>query len=128
MENVERTMGPSLYLCFRLSFDAMLCLACLFMAVTLASCSSQEPMAKLDGSVQKNRMLDHVEGQVKAFCGDCHKVPSPDSFPRDAWSREVDRGFEFYNLSGRSDLDVPLKSDVTRWYRSRAPHYLADTQ
>lgn len=61
-----------------------------------------------------------IESQVEKFCGDCHAVPSPDSFPRDAWHHEVDRGFDFYNVSGRSDLEIPRKSDIVRWYRSRA--------
>jgi hypothetical protein len=57
---------------------------------------------------------------VRTFCGDCHAFPKPDSFPKDAWNREVTRGFEFYNMSGRSDLTIPRKADVLRWYRSKA--------
>lgn len=121
MRNTVRTAGQDLVPCFRLSFYAMFCL---LMAFSLPSCSREKPMAKVDKGTQTNRISEHVEGQVKAFCGDCHEVPSPDSFPRNAWSREVDRGFEFYNLSGRNDLNVPLKSEVIRWYRSRAPSEL----
>lgn len=65
-----------------------------------------------------------LERQVRQFCGDCHAVPRPESFPKDNWLHEVRRGFDFYVKSGRSDLDVPVMTDVARYYRERAPDRL----
>lgn len=62
-----------------------------------------------------------IRPQVVQFCGGCHGVPSPDTFPRDAWYDEVEQGFGFYYTSGRQDLDPPSMQDVVRYYRSLAP-------
>jgi len=62
-----------------------------------------------------------VEHEIKSFCGDCHLMPNPASFPKSAWRDEVRRGFEFYYTSGRTDLKIPKQSDVTQYFVSRAP-------
>lgn len=62
-----------------------------------------------------------TESQVRAFCGDCHAVPRPDSFPRDAWHDMVRRGYLYYVQSGRSDLSPPPMAAVHAYYRERAP-------
>ena len=59
--------------------------------------------------------------EIAVFCGACHVVPSADLFPRDAWYREVKRGFDFYTESGRQDLETPGMASVVSWYRSQAP-------
>jgi hypothetical protein len=69
-----------------------------------------------------------VEQQVKVFCGACHAVPLPDSFPKDAWYHEVKRGFDFYYASGRKDLTPPPQALVVGWYRQRAPERLASPE
>ena len=69
-----------------------------------------------------------VEQQVKIFCGACHAVPLPDSFPKDAWYQEVKRGFDFYYDSGRKDLTPPPQASVVGWYRQRAPERLASPE
>ncbi len=63
----------------------------------------------------------NIEKQVVHFCGDCHALPRPESFPKDAWHDEVRRGFEFYVSSGRTDLKAPILAEVTRYFRERAP-------
>lgn len=65
--------------------------------------------------------MQEVPSDITRFCGACHAVPSPASFPKDAWYDEVRRGFQFYYDSGRSDLTVPVQSAVAAWYRSQAP-------
>lgn len=65
--------------------------------------------------------------EIRLFCGNCHRLPSPDCFPRDAWYSEVQRGFNFYTDSGRSDLHVPVLDSVVQWYRSQAPQELTVT-
>ncbi|MHB8902423.1 MAG: hypothetical protein ACYC6Y_26990, partial [Thermoguttaceae bacterium] len=59
--------------------------------------------------------------RVAAFCGDCHTVPRPESFPRDAWDDEVGKGYEQYARSGRNDLDAPPMGLVKSYYRWLAP-------
>ena len=66
-----------------------------------------------------------VTQQVKVFCGACHAVPLPDSFPKQAWYDEVRRGFNFYYESARTDLVPPRQAQVVTWYQKRAPEQLA---
>lgn len=61
---------------------------------------------------------------ISAFCGDCHDMPLPASFPKEAWRDEVIRGFAFYYASGRTDLTVPVVADVQRYFVDRAPERL----
>jgi len=62
--------------------------------------------------------------QVQTFCGACHAVPSPSSFPRDAWYHEVQRGYQFYFDSGRTDLVIPVQAKIVAWYQAQAPEQL----
>jgi len=62
--------------------------------------------------------------QIAAFCGTCHAMPSPGSFPRDAWHDDVLRGYEFYARSGMTRLDPPPVHAVVDYFRSRAPEEL----
>jgi len=94
-------------------------LICIWLVVSGASCQPDSESVILEEGLSVAD-ASRIETQVKKFCGDCHAVPSPESFPRDAWHREVTRGFEFYNVSGRSDLEIPRKADIVRWYRRRA--------
>ena len=66
--------------------------------------------------------------QVQAFCGTCHAVPLPVSFPRQAWYDEVKRGFNFYYESGRKDLTPPRQASVVSWYQQRAPEKLVEPE
>ena len=65
-----------------------------------------------------------TEHDVKVFCGACHAVPMPESFPKHAWYDEVRRGFQFYYDSGRRDLKPPLQTSVVRYYQQLAPEKL----
>ena len=65
--------------------------------------------------------IEALRPEVVAFCGDCHAVPSPSSFPKDAWSEEVRQGFDFYLESERNDLKVPPVDVVLTYFRSQAP-------
>jgi hypothetical protein len=62
--------------------------------------------------------------EIRVFCGDCHQPPAPDAFPKDAWYKEVQRGFDFYVASKRTDLIVPKMADVLSWYREASPQEL----
>jgi hypothetical protein len=62
-----------------------------------------------------------IEQQVHAFCGkSCHAYPPPDSFPRQHWRAEVERGFRFFDQSGLA-LTPPKLAHVIRYYEDRAP-------
>ncbi len=78
-------------------------------------------IAQIPGSVE----LDAATiARIETFCGDCHVLPRPDSFPRSAWHAEVRMGFEFYAKSGRTDLQPPTIAEVFAYYQSRAPEKL----
>ncbi|MCP4174433.1 MAG: VCBS repeat-containing protein [Fuerstiella sp.] len=72
-------------------------------------------------STENSPPSDDIEEQVVHFCGDCHAMPRPESFPKDAWHSEVRRGFDFYVSSGRTDLNAPILAEVSRYFRERAP-------
>ncbi|MCA9179247.1 MAG: VCBS repeat-containing protein [Planctomycetales bacterium] len=61
---------------------------------------------------------------METFCGACHAKPRPESFPRDAWYAEVQRGFDFYHKSKRTDLRPPPLQKVVDYYRALAPERL----
>lgn len=62
--------------------------------------------------------------RIEAFCGDCHAVPRPDSFPRYAWHKEVTLGYAMYAKSRRQDLQPPTFEETFAYYRQRAPEQL----
>src|SRR5947209_7770753 len=61
-----------------------------------------------------------IIAQVHAFCGACHDYPPPDTFPRSAWKREVERGFSFAEHDALPLTPPPLGA-VVRYYEERAP-------
>lgn len=62
-----------------------------------------------------------MQSRITAFCGACHAMPSPGSFPRDAWHNKVLGGYEFYARSGLTHLDPPPIHATVEYFRSRAP-------
>lgn len=68
--------------------------------------------------------LARLEPAVEGFCGACHATPNPQSFPRKFWHEEVNRGFNLFFQSGRSDLIMPPVSDVVDYFREQAPDRL----
>lgn len=62
--------------------------------------------------------------RIEAFCGDCHAVPLPDSFPRYAWHKEIILGYAMYAKSRRQDLHPPTLEETYAYYRQRAPEQL----
>jgi len=70
-------------------------------------------------------LTEASEAAIRRFCGDCHKLPLPSSFPRDAWHKEVRQGYDLYLASGRSDLPRPVERDAVRFFAATAPERLA---
>lgn len=81
-----------------------------------------ETTGRLDA--QPAEMSEELVTQIRAFCGDCHVMPDPASFPKYNWQEEVRRGFDFYVQSGRDDLTPPAVADVYQYFRRRAPEQL----
>jgi hypothetical protein len=71
---------------------------------------------------------DQIEQQVRAFCGDCHALPRPESFHRDAWYDEVRIGYQMYGRSGRTDLAPPPIEATVHYFRSQAPDRMSYPQ
>lgn len=65
-----------------------------------------------------------MESRIQEFCGDCHALPRPESFHRDAWHDEVEKGYASYLRSGRTDLAPPPMRSAVVYFRSRAPEQL----
>jgi hypothetical protein len=62
--------------------------------------------------------------QVHAFCGACHRYPPPDSFPREAWKMEVERGYLFFADSLRPLRRPPPFEATVKYYEAQAPKEL----
>jgi len=65
-----------------------------------------------------------AEARIRSFCGECHAVPRPESFSRDFWHNEVEKGYQHYARSGRTDLDPPPMGQAVTYYRSLAPSHI----
>lgn len=91
-----------------------------FLLFSLPGCGRREPPSPQGATDDRGP----IALQVAAFCGDCHAVPPPDSFPRRAWREQVELGHRFYVESGRNDLIVPRMNDVIGYYESLAPEEL----
>ena len=70
-------------------------------------------------------LSDDARARVERFCGDCHDLPSPASFPRDRWPKEVRQGFDFYLASLRTDLPRPPEGEAIRYFQQTAPDRLS---
>ncbi len=101
---------------------------CLLSAAAIcASCGSNPdpPVSGNDASLPVDLVdLDSIRPQVVAFCADCHGMPSPASFPKEAWHEEVERGYNFHFASGRTDVKFPPMKQVVDFFRRQAPEKL----
>lgn len=57
---------------------------------------------------------------VHQFCSTCHAYPTPDSFPREHWPKEVRRAYDFFRDSEHRAA-APDVEGVVEYYRRRAP-------
>ena len=90
---------------------------------SVLGCGRNESVVPETKRYEKLTNADTIE-IVQRFCGDCHPVPSPASFPRGKWPAEVERGYKFYYDSGRTDLKEPVVNDTIRYYQSEAAERL----
>ncbi len=79
-------------------------------------------LAALQGTEQPRPLeLEPPPQEIIHFCADCHVLPEPNSFVREVWYEEIEKGYEFYARSGRTDLQPPPLQTVLNYYRQRAP-------
>jgi hypothetical protein len=62
--------------------------------------------------------------EVHRLCGACHAYPPADTFPRFAWRKEVQQGYEFFHKDLSYRFDYPPLEAVVRYYEKRAPDAL----
>jgi hypothetical protein len=89
--------------------------------------SSNIPQSNPTSASTEANATDVTEQQITAFCGGCHAMPKPGSFPKSAWYDEVKRGFDFYHQLKPKDLAPPPVQPVVEYFRSRAPAKLEST-
>jgi hypothetical protein len=94
--------------------------------VVIPACGGRGQTASTEPELTTQR-IQTLRPIVTSFCGDCHAMPPPDSFPRDAWFAEVEQGYRFYLESGRHDLKPPPTRDAVAFYRAQAPEALVTT-
>ncbi len=61
---------------------------------------------------------------IDQFCGDCHATPRPASSGKEEWLGEIEQGLSLYEFSGRSDLPVPSKDVILKYFQIQAPEKL----
>lgn len=104
--------------------QSKLTLAAILCAVIQAVGCGNRPVTQKPGNTADG-ISEQIQGQINTFCSDCHAMPDPASFPKDAWHGEVQRGYGFYYASGRTDLELPVVSDTVRYFVERAPTAMA---
>ena len=62
--------------------------------------------------------------EVHRLCAACHAYPTPDSFPRSVWRKEVKRGYDFFHQELSYRFEYPHLESVVRYYEKRAPESL----
>ena len=83
--------------------------------------NTEVTVEKNDKYFLKRHVSPESAKKIEAFCGDCHKMPIAENFPIDGWKKEVERGFDFYAQSGRTDLTRPNVFDTIAYFTQKAP-------
>ncbi|GAA5507811.1 VCBS repeat-containing protein [Novipirellula caenicola] len=73
---------------------------------------------------EKQTFVNRMRPKVETFCGDCHSMSPPESSTIEEWIDEVDQGFMLYQTSGRTDLEVPDRDQVVKFFQYQAPEKL----
>ncbi|MBI3862358.1 MAG: VCBS repeat-containing protein, partial [Planctomycetia bacterium] len=121
----NRGLGSALRRCGRIAIRLVIGLFLVVMAAAGAiywqSSAARSRESGASGAPLAQAELDAIRPQVTVFCGNCHSVPSPEGFPKNAWHEEVSKGFDFYTKSGRTDLNPPPLERVVTFFRNQAP-------
>jgi hypothetical protein len=94
-----------------------------FGGLLLAGCTTgASPDAESVQNSAATGTLSEVKiAEIRKFCGDCHAVPLPSTFPKANWQEEVRQGYQFYIDSKRTDLVEPVRQDAINYFRDAAP-------
>src|SRR5262245_45211168 len=92
--------------------------------VALGMSCTRERAADTEPVVAPTPVAAAPAEQVHAFCGACHKYPSPDIFPRSVWRQEIRQAYDFMRGSTLT-IDYPPFEAVARYYEDGAPERLA---
>ena len=95
--------------------------ACLLITTGCGRSVPDSPTSK--SSLALPVSIDATSRNVETFCGTCHPVPPPETFPASSWREEVVRGFKLCEESGKH-LDLPSQEGVVKYYLERAPKAL----
>ena len=95
-----------------------------FAMLFLQGCSKEVDSKSTAITVPSVATKADLEPQIRRFCGDCHAFPPPESFPRNNWAEEVNKGFSFFYDSSRPDKDVPPLQATIDYFQARAPKKL----
>ena len=90
----------------------------LLVAALLTGCSPQtkEPPSAAPVALSASDVTE----QVHQFCGACHAYPPPETFRREDWKTEVERGYAFFAQSNLP-LRAPPIDQVIHYYEERSP-------
>ncbi len=77
-----------------------------------------------NGLVSDEAFVTQHRLAIENFCGDCHATPRPASSGKDEWLGEIEQGLSLYEFSGRSDLQVPNKDVILKFFQIQAPDKL----
>ena len=65
--------------------------------------------------------------QVHQFCGACHAYPPAETFPKEAWRKELRQAYDFFRDS-KLHLEFPSLESVALYYERRAPDKLPELE
>ena len=90
-----------------------------FLALFLVGCGKDEPPVAAPLTAVNDDA--RFEKSIQRFCGDCHGMPRPSSFPKSSWEEEVEQGYQLFFDSRRTDLSPPIpQSRVLEYFTDRA--------
>ena len=95
-----------------------------FATLFMLGCGKEVDTKSTASTVPSVATKPDLEPQIRRFCGDCHAFPPPESFPRNNWAEEVNKGFSFFYDSSRPDKDVPPLQATIDYFQARAPKKL----
>jgi hypothetical protein len=93
----------------------------LLFAILGSGCPAENRIPEISEPVPPNRVNSTLQKDIEAFCGACHRVPLPSSFPKRNWHEEVQRGIDFFFESEKKGLIPPPQAAIVEYYRRLAP-------
>jgi len=89
---------------------------------------SPKPAADVPEPQLRPEPPEATSEQVHQICAACHAYPPPETFPRSAWKKEVQQGYDFFHKDLTYRFEYPAMESVLRYYERRAPETLAPAE